>query len=198
MKAIVLIDDRWGPTNLASVTSLTSSPRTPSNTPLQPQWLPSCSLNRSGMFLPQDICTIYSLYLEFSSPGSWLSLTCPEGLCLTATFPVRSFLTLTCKTAKPLPVATSKLPFLLYFLHCPVSLLKPKGLKQCHVHSRCSMNTLLNKRMPNYFWCEQLRIRILSALQKSSQQSSRALHFSQLPLNDYFISSAYLKTEITL
>lgn len=52
-----------------------------------------------------------------------LNLICPEWLCFTVTFSVRSSLTSIGKTAKlSLFVATSKL-FLLYFLHCPVSLL---------------------------------------------------------------------------
>lgn len=186
-----------GPLDLSKLTLYYRLPQS-----LQPQWLLPVPWIWQACFCPRRFVSTTQLIWNVlpqahGSNSPWLSLTCPERLCFTVTFSVRSSLTLICKTVKPPHfVATSKLPFLLYFLRCSISLLKLPGLTQSRAHSRCSVNTLFNERTSHYFWCEQLRTRIFLTFQKS-RQSSYALNLSQFLLNDYF-SSAYLKKEITL
>ena len=106
-----------------------------------------------SMFLPQDICTCCSAYLDCSSPGPWFKF--PDGSIshtLNSCFYCHLFpwgpLLLPCIKLQNDPCCLA-LPNFLPPLPC-TSVITP-GLKQGQVYHRCLMNTLLNQRMLSYF-----------------------------------------------
>ena len=106
-----------------------------------------------SMFLPQGICTYYSAYLDCSSPSPWFKF--PSG---SISHMLNSYFYCHLFPWGPLLLPYIKLrkhpcwlalPNFLPPLPC-ISVITP-GLKQGQVYHRCSMNTLLNKRMLSYF-----------------------------------------------
>lgn len=78
---------------------------------LWPHWAPGCSLNNSGMLLPQGLCTGCSLCLQCSSLTIHLASSLPLSLCSNVICSVTHLLTLLPK------IAPNTLPACFTFLH---------------------------------------------------------------------------------